>query len=90
MDDKGAEAPSKMEVILKEGLKVEEAEEKGGLALLNSPYVNPGSEIDKDLEWYREAFPGAGRTMVTWGALPSSSSSLPVFAMSTDSPSVHN
>jgi acetyl esterase/lipase len=42
------------------------AEKEGkGLDLLSSPYVNPS--VCEDLEWWNEAFPGEGRTMVTWG-----------------------
>jgi hypothetical protein len=36
-----------------------------GLDLFNSPHVNPS--VCEDLEWWREALPGAGRTCVTWG-----------------------
>lgn len=46
-------------------MAVEQAEEEGGLSLLNSPYVNPG--IVEDLGWLKEAYPSDGRTMVSWG-----------------------
>lgn len=39
--------------------------EGDGLELLNSPYVNPS--VCRDSEWWKEALPGAGRTMITWG-----------------------
>lgn len=49
-----------------------EAEQDGrGIKLLGSPYVNPCE--CKDEEWWKEACPGAGRTMVTWGELISPS-----------------
>ncbi|GAA5908724.1 hypothetical protein JCM6882_008185 [Rhodosporidiobolus microsporus] len=49
-------------------LSIEEAEKEGkGVKLLSSPYVNPHPAVVKDLNWYREAFPSGGRTMVTWG-----------------------
>jgi hypothetical protein len=62
---------------LRNGLTVEEAEKQGGISLFNSPYVNPDPDVVKDLDWYREAFPGDGRTLVASGAFssfPSSSS----------------
>ncbi|SCV74959.1 BQ2448_7988 [Microbotryum intermedium] len=37
-----------------------------GLELLASPYVDPIK--CEDNSWLKEAFPGQGRTMVTWGA----------------------
>lgn len=47
---------------------VEEAErEQRGLKLLASPYVNPHPGVVNDLEWYKEALPGDGKTLVTWG-----------------------
>ncbi|KAM0750150.1 alpha/beta-hydrolase [Meredithblackwellia eburnea MCA 4105] len=43
-----------------------EVENKGkGLELLKSPYVNPS--VCTDLDWWKEALPGEGRTMVAWG-----------------------
>lgn len=36
-----------------------------GLDLFNSPYVNPS--VCEDLDWWKEACPGNGRTCVTWG-----------------------
>lgn len=38
-----------------------------GIELLRSPYVNPAVCQDKD--WWKEAMPGGGRTMVTWGGI---------------------
>ncbi|GAA5907540.1 hypothetical protein JCM8208_001410 [Rhodotorula glutinis] len=43
------------------------ADEGEGLALLASPYVNPHAGVVKDLAWYKEALPGDGKTLVTWG-----------------------
>lgn len=40
-------------------------QEHSGLALLDSPYVNPS--VNHNLEWWKEALPGDGRTMVLWG-----------------------
>lgn len=40
-------------------------EETSGLALLDSPYVNPS--VNEDVEWWNKALPGDGRTMVVWG-----------------------
>ncbi|ORY70605.1 Alpha/Beta hydrolase protein [Leucosporidium creatinivorum] len=43
-----------------------EAEEEGsGTKLMSSPYVNPSR--CKDLEWWKSAMPGEGKTLVTWG-----------------------
>ncbi|KAK4049149.1 hypothetical protein OIV83_004332 [Microbotryomycetes sp. JL201] len=36
-----------------------------GLDLLWSPYVNPSA--NEDLSWWKEALPGNGRTLVSWG-----------------------
>lgn len=36
-----------------------------GLELFNSPYVNPS--VCQDLSWWKEALPGNGATMVTYG-----------------------
>ncbi|KAI5479690.1 lipase esterase protein, partial [Pseudohyphozyma bogoriensis] len=33
--------------------------------LLKNPYASPGTVLDA--EWLREAYPGNGRTMITWG-----------------------
>lgn len=44
-----------------------EAEEEGfGTKLLSSPYVNPSR--CEDLEWWKSAMPGEGKTLVTWGS----------------------
>ncbi|ORY70606.1 Alpha/Beta hydrolase protein [Leucosporidium creatinivorum] len=40
-------------------------QEGEGLALFDSPYCNP--IVCKDESWWKEACPGEGRTMVTWG-----------------------
>lgn len=37
-----------------------------GIELLKSPYVNPS--MCDDAAWLKDAFPGNGRTMITWGA----------------------
>lgn len=45
-----------------------QAEEQGkGVRLLSSPYVNPSR--CEDLQWWKEAMPGGGKTMITWGEL---------------------
>ncbi|KAM0786498.1 hypothetical protein ACM66B_001956 [Microbotryomycetes sp. NB124-2] len=36
-----------------------------GIDLLWSPYVNPS--VNEDLSWWKEALPGNGRTLVSWG-----------------------
>ncbi|BGP41526.1 hypothetical protein JCM10450v2_005574 [Rhodotorula kratochvilovae] len=36
-----------------------------GIELFRSPYVNP--VVQRDEEWWREAMPGEGRTVVAWG-----------------------
>ncbi|SCV74955.1 BQ2448_7984 [Microbotryum intermedium] len=41
--------------------------EAKGLGLLGSPYANPIA--CEDLEWIKEAFPGEGRTLVSWGGM---------------------
>ncbi|GAA5909366.1 hypothetical protein JCM8208_005718 [Rhodotorula glutinis] len=35
--------------------------------LFASPYVNPA--VQRDASWWKEAMPGGGRTMVTWGGI---------------------
>ncbi|KAJ8293800.1 Esterase [Rhodotorula toruloides] len=42
-------------------------EEREGTELFGSPYVNPNPRVVKDLSWYKEALPGNGRTLVSWG-----------------------
>jgi len=49
-------------------MSVEEADGGEGVELLASPYVNPHASVVKDLAWYKEAMPGDGKTLVTWGA----------------------
>ncbi|GAA5933093.1 hypothetical protein JCM3775_005311 [Rhodotorula graminis] len=38
-----------------------------GIELFRSPYVNPA--VQRDASWWKEAMPGGGRTMVTWGGV---------------------
>ena len=48
------------------GLKATHAGNEGtGVDLLMSPYVNPS--VCDDLDWWKEACPGGGRTMISWG-----------------------
>lgn len=49
------------------GKSVEEADGGEGVELLASPHVNPHASVVKDLGWYKEAMPGDGKTLVTWG-----------------------
>lgn len=51
-------------------------QEGEGVALFDSPYVNPS--VQKDLEWWKEACPPAGRTMVVWGELRMSTTGCPI------------
>ncbi|GAA5850008.1 hypothetical protein JCM9279_004881 [Rhodotorula babjevae] len=37
------------------------------IELFRSPYVNPA--VQRDASWWKEAMPGGGRTMVTWGGV---------------------
>ena len=37
-----------------------------GIELFRSPYVNP--VVQRDASWWKEAMPGGGKTVVTWGA----------------------
>ncbi|GAA5878230.1 hypothetical protein JCM8547_003162 [Rhodosporidiobolus lusitaniae] len=61
--------PVPKELALDTSLTAEEAEKDGkGLEMLSSPYVNPTPALVKDMEWYKEAFPGEGRTLVMWGS----------------------
>ncbi|BGP17632.1 hypothetical protein JCM10213_001283 [Rhodosporidiobolus nylandii] len=56
------------EGLVKAGLSAGKAEKEGkGLVLLSSPYVNPNPQVLRDWTWYKEAFPGEGKTLVTWG-----------------------
>ncbi|BGP01054.1 hypothetical protein NBRC10513v2_004936 [Rhodotorula toruloides] len=49
-------------------LAVDKAEEeREGAELFASPYVNPNPRVVPDLNWYKEALPGNGRTIVSWG-----------------------
>ncbi|GAA5850101.1 hypothetical protein JCM9279_004909 [Rhodotorula babjevae] len=36
-----------------------------GIELFRSPYVNP--VVQRDASWWKEAMPGGGKTVVTWG-----------------------
>lgn len=47
-------------------------EEGTGMALFESPYVNPS--VQKDSDWWKDACPPNGRTMVIWGESARSSS----------------
>lgn len=38
-----------------------------GVELFRSPYVNP--VVQRDASWWKEAMPGDGKTVVTWGTL---------------------
>lgn len=55
---------AKMLAVVK-GKPTVAGKEGKGLDLLRSPYVNPS--VCDDLEWWKEAMPGAGKTMVAWG-----------------------
>lgn len=48
------------------GYKPEMEHQLKDAELLSSPYVNP-SVVCEDLDWWKIALPGAGRTMVVWG-----------------------